>query len=194
MQQPSEQTAASMRLRELLDADWKRLLEFSGEPPRPRRFGDGFSPRFASVVLIRMAYSLHRSGWQRLAKLCALVNFVLFGIEVPARLSIGPGLVIPHTQGTIIGAGHIGTNVTIYQQVTLGAKFADFGYDVRQRPHVCDGVVLTAGAKVIGPVRIGERAVIGANAVVLSDVPADSVAVGVPARIVERASKSAEGL
>ncbi|HEY8509889.1 MAG TPA: hypothetical protein VIL32_16110, partial [Steroidobacteraceae bacterium] len=83
-----------------------------------------------------------------------------------------------------IGAGYIGRNVTIYQQVTLGAKLADFEYDVGQRPHVCDGVVITAGAKVLGGVRLGERAIIGANAVVLSDVPADCVAVGVPARII----------
>ena len=121
-------------------------------------------------------------------KLLSLINFVLFGIEVPARLSIGPGLVIPHTQGIVIGAGYIGSNVTIYQQVTLGAKLADFRYDVAQRPHVCDGVVLTAGAKVIGPVRIGERATVGANAVVLSDVPAGALAVGVPARIVSQAA------
>jgi len=174
------------RLKDLLDADWRRLLEFSGQPYRQRRFTSAFSPRFAAVVLIRLAQTLHAGNWRRLARFFSLVNFLLFGIEVPPRLSIGFGLVIPHTQGTIIGAGFIGNNVTIYQQVTLGAKLADFEFDPAKRPHVCDDVTITAGAKVLGPVRLGERAVIGANAVVLSDVPAGCIAVGVPARIVSR--------
>jgi serine O-acetyltransferase len=179
------------KLRELLDADWARLQEVSGAPNCRRRWRHSLSPRFASIVLIRVAGSLHRRGWGRLAKFATLVNFVVFGIEVPPSLSIGPGLVIPHTQGTIIGAGYVGSNVTIFQQVTLGAKLADFGYDPQLRPYVCDGVTITAGAKILGPVRLGERAIIGANAVVLIDVPPDSLAIGVPARIVTQ--QSADG-
>lgn len=173
-------------LSELLDADWRHLLEFRGDQPRPRRWRDSLEPRFAPIVLIRIAHALHTSGWPRLAKLASLLNFVMFGIEVPARLAIGPGLTIPHTHGTVIGAGYIGAGVIIYQQVTLGAKFADFQYDVTKRPHVEDGVVITAGAKVLGPVRLGRGCVIGANAVVLSDVPPEGLAVGVPARVIER--------
>ena len=184
---------AGLRLRQLLDADWRRLLEFSQEQPRPRSWKHGFSPRFASVVLIRIAQRLHARGWRRLAKLFSFFNFVVFGIEVPARLEIGPGLVIPHTHGTIIGAAYVGSNVTIYQQVTLGAKLADFAFDPAKRPQVGDNVVITAGAKVLGPVRLGERAVVGANAVVLRDVPADCIAVGVPARIVARHQADAVG-
>ncbi|MBK9080237.1 MAG: serine acetyltransferase [Hyphomicrobium sp.] len=169
--------------RELLDADWMRLCEFSGAPLRPRRWTDNFSPRFASVYLVRAAHALNGTRLAPLAKVCSLVNFVVFGIEVPPRLAIGPGLVLPHTQGTVIGAGFIGSNVTIYQQVTLGAKLADFGYDVAKRPHVEDGVIITAGAKILGPVRLGAGCIVGANAVVLSDVPPKAVAVGVPARV-----------
>jgi len=175
-----------MRLRELLDADWARLREFSREPPLPRRFTHGFSPRFAAVALIRLAQRLHARGYGRLAKLASLVNFVIFGIEVPARLEIGPGLVIPHTQGTIIGAGHVGRNVTIFQQVTLGAHLAEFGFDPSQRPHVCDGVIIGAGAKVLGPRRLGDNCLVGANAVVLIDVPPGALAAGVPAVIVRQ--------
>jgi serine O-acetyltransferase len=182
-----------LRLHALLDEDWRRLLEFSGQPLRPRRWRDGFSPRFASVALIRYAQRLHARGFRRLAKSASLVNFIIFGIEVPPRLAIGPGLVIPHTHGTIIGAGHVGRNVTIYQQVTLGAKLADFNFDLAQRPHICDRVIITAGAKILGPVRIGEGAVIGANAVVLCDVPPMSVAVGIPARILKRTDVGEEG-
>jgi len=178
--------AQSEKLHDVLDEDWRRLLEFSKSPLRARRWHHSFSPRFACVALIRVAHSLHASGWPRLAKVAALINFIVFGIEVPTRLSIGAGLVIPHSQGTIIGAAYVGRGVTIYQQVTLGAKLADFNFDPTQRPHVCDGVILTAGAKVLGPVRLGARAVIGANAVVLEDVPADSVAVGIPARVIGR--------
>jgi serine O-acetyltransferase len=182
-----------VRRRELLDADWRRLLEFSGEPYRPRRWTHAFSPRFASVVLIRTAQRLDARGFRALARGVALVNFVVFGIEVPSRLDIGPGLVIPHTQGTIIGAGHIGKNVTIFQQVTIGARLAEFRFDYAARPHVGDGVVVGAGAKVLGPIRLEENAVVGANAVVLKDVPRGCLAVGVPARIVERTDTTADG-
>jgi serine O-acetyltransferase len=170
------------RLRACLDADWLRFLQFGGIEPQARRFRDNFSPRFAPVMLIRVAHRLYVGGFRRSAKLTALVNFIIFGLEVPARLAIGQGLVIPHTHGTIIGAGYVGRNVTIFQQVTLGAKLADFGYNYALRPHVCSGVTITAGAKIIGPVRLGEGCTIGANAVVLSDIPDGALAVGVPAR------------
>jgi serine O-acetyltransferase len=182
-----------LRLHALLDEDWRRLLEFSGQPVRPRRWRDGFSPRFASVALIRHAQRLHARGFRRLAKVASLVNFIIFGIEVPPRLAIGPGLVIPHTHGTIIGAGHVGCDVTIYQQVTLGAKLADFNFDLAKRPYICDRVIITAGAKILGPVRIGEDSIVGANAVVLCDVPPMSIAVGVPARILMRGRETDAG-
>jgi serine O-acetyltransferase len=171
-------------LRQILDADWARLMELSGQPSVARRWVHHFSPRFAPVSLIRHAHALQGSGWRRLAKLVQLLNFVVFGLEVPAGLAIGPGLVITHTQGTVLGAAAIGRDVTIYQQVTLGASTADFKYTPSLRPTVEDGVTLTAGAKVLGAVTLGRGCTVGANAVVLADVPAGSLAVGVPARIV----------
>ncbi len=173
-----------MPLRETLDADWARLAELARQPPAARRWVHHFSPRFAPVSLVRHAHALHRRGWRRLAKLVQLFNFVVFGLEVPASLEIGDGLVIAHTQGTILGGASIGRNVTIFQQVTLGATAIDFGYDPALRPVVEDGVTIAAGAKVLGAVRLGRDCVVGANAVVLADVPAGSLAVGVPARIV----------
>lgn len=169
---------------EILDADWARLKDFAGEEPTRRRMRSSFSARFACVSLVRTAQCLHRSGWRRIAKLVSLCNFVIFGIEVPAQLPIGPGLIIPHSHGTVIGAGYIGRNVTIYQQVTLGSKLADFAYKPEARPHLCDGAIITSGAKVLGAVRIGVGAIVGANAVVLKDVPDHAVAVGVPAKII----------
>lgn len=175
-----------MKLRELLDADWRQLHVVGRMPQRPRGVLSVFSPRFAPVVLLRVAQRLHARGYGGLAKLFSMLNIVIFGLEVPSRLMIGPGLVLPHVQGTVLGAGHIGANVTIFHQVTLGAAEADFAYDASLRPHVDDGVTITAGAKVLGPVRIGKDATVGANAVVLKDVPAGALAVGVPARVVDR--------
>ncbi len=170
------------RLSDLLDADWARLGQLSGATPRPRRLRHACSPRFAPVALLRSAQCLHASGWTRLAKLPALLNFVLFGIEVPPRMPIGPGLVLMHTQGTVLGAATIGANVTLYQQVTLGARDMDFAYTLSLRPVVADGVIISAGAKVLGGLTLGQDCVVGANAVVLKDVPPGHVAVGIPAR------------
>ena len=178
-----------MRLREYLDADWARLSTLSSPNFRKRRASDALHPRFAPVVVLRCAQVLHTKGWCRVSKLFSLLNVILFGIEVPATLEIGPGLILPHTQGIVLGAASIGRNVTIYQQVTLGALEADFRFDPSLRPTVEDDVVLAAGAKVLGGVRVGSRSTVGANAVVLCDVPAQHLAVGVPARVQPKAPK-----
>jgi serine O-acetyltransferase len=170
------------RLSEFLDADWARLGALSLAPSGPRRLWHMCSPRFAPVSLVRAAQCLHLAGWTRLAKLPALANFVLFGLEVPPRMPIGPGLVIMHTHGTVLGAASVGANATIYQQVTLGARDMDFAYTFSLRPVVQDGVVISAGAKVLGSLTLGRGCVVGANAVVLKDVPPEHIAVGIPAR------------
>jgi serine O-acetyltransferase len=171
------------KLASLLDADWARLSSLAGNDASPRRTLSSFSPRFAPVVLLRCAHALHRRGWPRVAKLFSLANFVLFGLEAPARLEIGPGLVLMHTQGTVLGAARIGSNVTIFHQVTLGAKAADLAYRPELRPIIGDDVVLSAGAKVLGALTVGAGATIGANAVVLKSLPPNCVAVGVPAKV-----------
>ena len=178
-----------MRLREYLDADWARLCALSSPHPRKRKAGDALHPRFVPVVLLRCAQVLHASGWHRIAKLFSLLNVVLFGMEVPATLHIEPGLIVTHTHGIVLGAASIGRNVTIYQQVTLGALEADFRFDPRLRPIIEDDVVLAAGAKVLGGVRVGKGSTVGANAVVLCDVPARYIAVGVPARVQPKTSE-----
>jgi len=171
-----------IRLSQLLDEDWARLGVLAGTAHRQRRLWHSFNFRFAPVVLVRSAQCLYAAGWKRFAKFPALVNSVLFGLEVPPRLPIGPGLVLTHTQGTVLGAASIGANVTLYQQVTLGARGMDFAYTLSLRPVLEDGVVVSAGAKVLGGLVLGQGCVVGANAVVLSDVPPGYVAMGVPAR------------
>jgi len=189
----AKQQWAEITLGALLDADWQRLHDFGGVPAPRRTWRSSLTPRFAPIFFLRSAQRLYQRGWRRLAKLCSLFNYIVFGLEVPARLAIGPGLVLPHTIGTIIGAGYVGRNVTIFQQVTLGAKLADFAYDLAKRPHVEDDAVVAAGAKIIGPVRLGRGSTIGANAVVLEDVPAGALAVGVPA-VIKDASSNRAGL
>lgn len=180
---PTPAPSVKPTLREYLDADWRRLHELAGRETPPRRWLSHAGPRFAPVTLIRLAQVFHRNGYQRLAKVWSLLNFLLFGLEVPTRLDIGPGLVLPHPQGTVLGARQIGANVTIFHQVTLGGRTADFDYDPMRRPLVGDGVTLSVGAKILGSLTIGDGATIGANAVVLEDVPAGATAVGIPARI-----------
>lgn len=179
-----------MRLSEYLDADWVRLSTLSSPHPRTRKVSDTLHPRFAPVVLLRCAQVLHASGWRRISKLFSLLNVIIFGMEVPASLEIGPGLILTHTHGIVLGAASIGCNVTIYQQVTLGALEADFRFDLSLRPTVEDDVVLAAGAKVLGSVRVGSGSTVGANAVVLCDVPSQHIAVGVPARVKPKACRA----
>lgn len=102
-----------------------------------------------------------------------------YGLFVSARATIGSDLRLPHPNGIVIGDGvQLGTSVTLYQQVTIGGRaLGEGGYAT-----VGDGVVVFAGAKIIGAVNIGNGAVIGANAVVLSDVPPHTTVVGIPAR------------
>lgn len=184
----------SIKLKEYLDSDWARLCVLLETPGRPRRFICHFGPRFAPVTLLRCAQVAHFRGFHRLAKLLSFLNFIIFNLEVPARLQIGPGIVIPHPQGIVLGACSIGTNATIFHQVTLGGKIADFVYDPNKRPRVGNNVTISVGAKVLGPLELGDGCIIGANAVVLSDVPPLSLAVGVPAvnRIIKAGAYSDE--
>lgn len=173
----------------LLRADLLRqhglLHGASATPPRGLRLWLGMaSPRFVPVLLCRIAHALHCSGLGPLAKAVSLLNFFAFGIEIAVRCPIGPGLFLPHTQGTVIGAWRVGANATIFQGVTLGAREVDFTYTERSRPTLGHGVTVGAGAKVLGGLTLGDAARVGANSVVLADVPAGALAVGAPARVI----------
>ncbi|APC05347.1 hypothetical protein AOC10_01785 [Polynucleobacter asymbioticus] len=175
-----------------LRADWGRLSILMGRPEIPLQLKSFFSPRFVHIVLIRCSHTLYIKNHLNLAKVLSLLNFLIFGIEVPSCLSIGPGLVIPHPQGIVMGANVIGSNLTIFHQVTLGAKSLDFSYDLKSRPIILNNVTISTGAKILGSVIIGNSCVIGANAVVLVDIPDNSRAVGVPAKITHLALNSFE--
>jgi serine O-acetyltransferase len=142
-----------------------------------------FNPRVLPVVLLRLAEWSDKHGLGLFAKLFAMLNVLMFGIEVSPKVEIGGGLFLPHTVGTVIGAERIGSNCTIMQGVTLGSAEPDLGFTATTRPVIGDDVLIGAGAKVIGRVIVGDHVKIGANAVVLKDVPAHSLAVGVPATV-----------
>lgn len=182
------ETTAKFSLSGYLAADLRRqyrLLNGDGAPlPSGMSLWLGVaSPRFVPVLLCRLAHGLYLMRLSSLAKVISLLNFFLFGIEIAVRCPIGPGLFFPHTQGTVIGAWCIGANATIFQGVTLGAREVDFLYGEEGRPKVGDDVTIGSGAKVLGGVVLGSGSRVGANAVVVNDVPAGSLAVGIPARV-----------
>ena len=105
------------------------------------------------------------------------------GIEIHPGATIGHGLFIDHGMGVVIGeTTEIGDNVTIYQGVTLGGTGKDVG---KRHPTIGNNVMISAGAKVLGPFKVGDNSKSAANAVVLNEVPPNSTCVGVPARIVK---------
>jgi len=144
------------------------------------------NPRFFPVLFIRLSRYFYLKRWfSPFSILFTWINFFLFGIEVTPKCDIGAGLLLPHTSGTVIGASAIGSGATIFQGVTLGALIVDMDFDLMTRPTLADNVVIGAGAKILGAVDIGSFAKIGANSVVLNSIPANSVAVGIPAVVVK---------
>lgn len=136
-----------------------------------------------AVVLIRLIQHCHTYGHRRLQHRLARKLRREFGCFVQPGAEIGPGLSLPHPQGIVIGHGvRIGARCTIFHQVTLGgARIGEGVEDKGSYPVVGDHVVLFSGAKVVGALSIGDRVQVGANAVVLRDVPDDHIAAGVPA-------------
>ena len=174
-------------LQHLLRADLVRLsiATPSGEEI-PVKLVNLLNPRFIPVLLIRLARYCYLSRLLRpLNFLFTWFNLFLFGVECTAKCDIGPGLLLPHTSGTVIGAGKIGTNATIFQGVTLGAIKADMGFDLALRPTLGDNVIVGAGAKILGGISVGDSARIGANAVVLHPVPSNAVMGGIPAKVLK---------
>lgn len=170
-------------LRALLIADLSRLkLPVEGTGNASPSWLNLFNPRFVPVLLVRLARFFYLTRWLRIfSPLLTWLNVIVFGIEFTAKCEIGPGLFLPHTSGTVVGATKIGANVTIFQGVTLGAKFADIGFNPGKRPVVGDNVVIGAGAKALGGIFIGEGAVIAANSLVIENVETGAFMIGVPA-------------
>jgi serine O-acetyltransferase len=140
-----------------------------------------FATQWHALRLYRTADKLWRRGHRQSASLLLQIGRIISGIEIVPGARIGANTVFVHGHGIVIGAGSvIGEHCTIFQQVTVGTDDGD------TYPVIGNNVTLYPGAKVIGPVHIGDGAKIGANAVVLQDIPAGATAVGVPAVIVNK--------
>ena len=137
-------------------------------------------PGFHAVVLHRVAHAMWRYHLKLLARVLAAISRLLTGIEIHPAARIGEFLFIDHGAGVVIGeTAMLGSRVTLYQGVTLGGLKSDA---VKRHPTLGDDVVVGAGAKLLGAITVGNGAFVGANAVVLKDVPAGEVHVGIPAR------------
>lgn len=144
-----------------------------------------FTPGFQFVALLRLQRAIGRTPVVGVVFRRALwyVTSIYFACDVDPQASIGSGLYVPHPVGIVIGGRvTIGSGVTILQNVTLGR-----GTTLQpQSPMIGDEAIIYAGAVIVGPIEIGTGAKIGANSVVTQNVPAYSVAVGVPARVIEK--------
>ena len=131
----------------------------------------------------RVAHRLHKKGYTFAARAISQSAKFVTGIEIHPGATIGKGFVIDHGSGIVIGeTAEIGDNCTLYQGVTLGGTGKDTG---KRHPTLGDNVLVGAGAKVLGPFKVGSNSKIAANAVVLKEIPENSTAVGVPAKVVK---------
>lgn len=139
-------------------------------------------PGFHALVYYRVAHWFFLRGHLFCARMVSQWGRGFTGIEIHPGATIGDHLFIDHGMGVVIGeTAEVGNNVTLYHGVTLGGTGKDSG---KRHPTVCDNVLISTGCKVLGPITIGENSRIGANSVVLSCIPANATAVGIPANIV----------
>ena len=147
-------------------------------------------PGLHALLFHRLAHPLWRKDWKWLARVISSFARWFTGIEIHPGATIGRRFFIDHGMGVVIGeTSEIGDDVTLYQGVTLGGTSLDGG---KRHPTLEDGVVVGAGAKVLGPFTVGKGAKIGSNAVAVKEVPAGATVVGIPGRIVRRQSPVGE--
>ena len=144
-------------------------------------------PGVKAVFFHRLANFFNTAKFDLIARIISQFSRFLTGIEIHPGAKIGKNLFIDHGMGVVIGeTSEIGENVTIYHMVTLGGIAPSINSNgqrnVKRHPTIEDDVVIGSGAQVLGPVRVGRCAKIGANAVITKDVPEKAVMVGIPAR------------
>ena len=138
-------------------------------------------PGLHAIWMHRVAHYLHTHNVPLVPRLISMLARTLTGIEIHQGARVGKGFFIDHGMGVVIGeTAEIGDNVTIFQGVTLGGTGKEKG---KRHPTIEHNVVIAAGAKVLGPITIGENSKVGAQSVVLQDVPPNCTVVGVPGRV-----------
>lgn len=139
-------------------------------------------PSIHSLMMYRISHLFYTKKRFFIARLISQLNRFLTGIEIHPGAQIGMGTLIDHGSGVVIGeTSIIGDRVTIYQGATIGARGNE--KEFKRHPTLGNDIVVGSGAKILGPVNIGNHCKVGANSVVLRDMPANSTAVGIPAKI-----------
>ena len=139
-------------------------------------------PGFHAMTAHRLIHPLQRAGIPLLPRFLAHLARFLTGIEIHPAAQLGKGFFIDHGMGVVIGETvESGENVTLYQGVTLGGVSLQ---KAKRHPTLGNNVVIGAGASVLGPITVGDNAKVGANSVVVRDVPANATVVGMPAKVI----------
>jgi serine O-acetyltransferase len=147
-------------------------------------------PGLHALVLHRLAHGFWRRGWRWAGRFTSHVGRWLTGIEIHPGAKVGRRVFIDHGMGVVIGeTAEVGDDCTIYQGVTLGGTSLTKG--AKRHPTLGRGVIVSAGAKVLGGFTVGDGARVGSNAVLLHAVPAGATAVGIPARVVQKSADAA---
>ena len=152
---------------------------------------------FQAVLLYRISHALWKAHIPLLPLIFTRIAQHLFAVDIDYAAELGPGVVIVHGFGLVIGRGaSVEGNCCLFHGVTLGNRGSEWiGSDVPDGQPVLErDVMVGAGAKILGPIRIGRNTVVGANAVVICDVPPCSIVAGVPARIIGRRPEMDENL
>jgi serine O-acetyltransferase len=144
-------------------------------------------PGLHAIFWHRVAHAMWRAGVKTPARWLSNVSRLLTGIEIHPGAVIGPGFFIDHGMGTVIGeTAEIGEDVLLYHGVTLGGSSLK---KTKRHPTLGSHVVVSAGAKILGPIEIGDHVKVGPNAVVRNSVPPNSVVVGIPGRVIRENGK-----
>ncbi|CEO20509.1 serine O-acetyltransferase EpsC [Paraclostridium sordellii] len=140
-------------------------------------------PSIHALIAHRISHFFYNHKRYFIARFISQINRFITGIEIHPGANIGSGILIDHGMGVVIGeTAVVGNRVTIYHGTTLGGTGKESG---KRHPTVGNDVIIGAGAKVLGPITIGNNSKVGANSVVLKDVPSNSTVVGIPGKIIK---------
>lgn len=141
-------------------------------------------PGLIAIIHYRIAHKLYNAGFEVFARMLMGYTQFLTNIDIHPACKIGRRIFIDHGVGVVIGqTAEVGDDVTLYQGVSLGGVSLE---KTKRHPTLQDGVVVGAGAKILGNIIIGKNSKIGANSVVIKNIPPNSTAVGIPARIIDK--------